>query len=304
MKIAIFGLGGIGGLVGGALARVNADTYFYTRGESLRVVGEQGLSVDSVQLGQFCAHPKLVTDQAAEIGIVDLLIVATKGYGLDKVCAAASPMIGPQTVVMPLLNGVLVSEIMVPLLPPCILADGCIYVFSYLTAPGYVRQHAGSCSIRFGLKDGTCPPVFQEIEALLNQAGVQTKISPDIRMESWKKYVLMCGNSVVFSYYDAPAGPIQQIPNILARLRVVYGELINVAAAQGVSLPEGLAERYADGFMKFTSETTTSLYRDLKDGKAVEQTELAHLVGRLVEMGRACGVAVPFHEAVWEKYQG
>jgi 2-dehydropantoate 2-reductase len=302
MKIAVLGIGGVGGMVGGALAKTHPETYFYVRGENLKAIREHGLHVESVLLGNFTAHPKLASDNAEEIGPMDAILVSCKGYSLKEVCEGISPMIEPETVVIPLLNGVIVSDMMEPLLPPCILADGTIRVFSRLEKPGYIVQSAGFCSVVFGMKDGSIHKKFGEIAAILNKAGVNTTLSRNILFDSWMKYILMCGNSAVFCYYDGPAGTVYADPDHKKVLRAVFGELIAVAAAKGIVLPDDLADRYMEDFSKMPPDTMSSLYRDLSGGKSVDRTELHHVIGRLVELGEQTGIPTPYHNSALARF--
>lgn len=302
MKIAVFGIGGVGGVVGGALARNHTDTYFYVRGENLEAIRRGGLRVQSVSLGDFVVYPKLASDNAAEFGVMDAIIVSCKGYGLKAACAAISPMVGAETVVISLLNGVMVSDIMEPLLPSCILADGAIRVFSRLEKPGHIVHSAGLCGIVFGMKDGSRPAQFEEISSVLNKAGIQTTLSDNMLVDSWTKYVIMCGNSAVFCYYDGPAGKVQSDPGHGTVLRAVADELISVAAAKGVALPAGMADSYVEQFAKLPPDTMTSLYRDLSGGKPASESELDHILGRMVELGRQTGVTTPYHRMAYERF--
>lgn len=302
MKIAVFGIGGVGGIVGGALAKDHTETYFYVRGENLNAIRKNGLKVESVSLGNFMAHPKLASDNATELGIMDAIFVACKGYNLKAACEAITPMVGPETVVIPLLNGVIVSDLMEPLLPPSVLADGTIHVFSRLEKPGHIVQSAGLCSIVFGMKDGSRPEKLEEIAAILNKAGIKARLSDNILVDSWTKYAIMCSNSTVFCYYDGPAGKVHEDQDHEKVLRAVIGDLIAVAAAKGVKLPESLPDRYVDEFSKMPGETMTSLYRDLSSGKPSNETELDHIIGRMVEFGQQTGVATPYHKIAYERF--
>ena len=302
MKIVIFGMGGVGGLVGGLLARSHNDTYFYARGENLRVIKEQGLTVESAQFGTFNVRPKLVTDNASEIGVADVVFIACKGYDLNEVCKTAEPMIGANTVVIPLLNGVIVSEIMEPLLPACILADGCIFTFCNLVKPGFI-SHQNFVRIIIGMRSGELLPVLEEIVEILNESGITSKVSDDILRDSWKKYTIMCGNSTIFGWFDAEAGVVKKTPEYETVIRAIWGELVAVAAAKGVILPENTVDDCVNSFELMPPETVTSLYRDLRDKKPVERTELDHIIGRMVRLGEETGVAVPYHKAALEKFQ-
>ena len=302
MRIAIFGIGGVGGVVGGLLAKNHPDTYFYVRGENLKAICQDGLQVQSTLYGDFTAHPKLASDKAADFGVMDAIFISCKGYNLKSACEAIAPMVGPQTIVIPLLNGVIVSDLMESLLPPCILADGAIWVFSWLERPGLVKQNAQVCRIAFGMKDGSRPARLEELAAILNKAGIKTALSENMLVDSWTKYAIMCGNSTVCCYYDGPTGKACKEPDHETVLRSVIGELIAVAGAKGIALPEDMADRWVSDFLKLPPETMTSLYRDLSNGKPASGTELDHVIGRMVELGRQTGVETPYHTAAYERF--
>ena len=301
MKIAILGIGGVGGVVGGVLARRYSEVYFYTRGENLRVIRENGLNVESASLGNFTVRPKLATNNAAEIGPVDALFFTSKGFNICEACLDAAPMIGSDTAVIPLLNGVNVTELMAPHLPPCILADGLIRIMCHLKEPGRV-YHQSDGLIKFGLRDGGKPPILTEIASMLEEAGIPAIVSDDILLDNWIKYAVMGGFSVVFCWYGAPAGDVQRKPGYQDVVRAVVGEIVSLASAKGVRMPEDIVEKQVEAFSKLRPETVTSLYRDLSDGKSVERTELSHLIGNMIRIGKETGVPTPYHQAVWEKY--
>ena len=302
MKIAVFGIGGVGGIVGGVLARAHPETFFCVRGKNLDAIRQDGLQVRSVQFGDFTVRPRLASDDAAELGPMDAVILSCKGHHLPKTCRAAAPMITPCTVVVPLLNGVLVSELLEPLLPPCVLADGVIYIFSHLEGPGRVAQTLGKCRVIAGMKDGSRPPALEELAGILNRAGVDTAVTEDILTESWRKYATMGSSSTMFCYYDGPAGKVRQDPGYETALRAVIGDMIAVAAARGVTLPADTADRLVENFSKTPPDTMTSLYRDLSGGKPAQDTELHHIIGRMVEMGRETGIPTPYHEAAYRRF--
>ncbi|MBR1671800.1 MAG: 2-dehydropantoate 2-reductase [Fretibacterium sp.] len=318
MKIAVFGIGGIGGIVGGALARgpealsqrgpealsqrPPAETYFIARGKNLEAIRREGLRVESPAVGDFTVRPVLASDRAEDLGLMDAVIVACKGYDLEAACAAIAPMVGPETLVVSLLNGVLVSEVMEPLLPQCVLADGVIYIFSHLEGPGHVVQTSGLCRVTLGMRDGSQPAALTELADLLNQGGVRTDVSGNILVDSWRKYARVCSLGVMCAYYDGPVGKAREDPAHEAVLREVIGAMTAVAAARGVTLPPDLPDQLVETFEKERPDTITSLYRDLRSGKPAERTELRHLVGRMVEMGREAGIPTPYHQAVLERY--
>ena len=302
MKIAVFGIGGIGGLVGGALARKNEETYFIARGKTLEAIRSRGLQVESALLGDFTVRPKEAAESASGFGTMDAVIISCKGYSLKEACRIVSPMVGEDTLVVPLLNGVGVSDMMKPLLPQCLLADGVIHVFSHIEEPGHIVQSYGPCHVIIGMKGGERPQKLDELAEALNGAGIKTSVSEDILFECWRKYLIMCGNSVVFCYYDGPAWKVREHADYKDTVRAAANEIISVAAANGVKLPEGSADLCAENFMKLAPETVNSLYRDLSSGKPPQKTELDHLIGRMIEMGRAANIPTPYHEIAYKRF--
>lgn len=298
MKILIFGIGGIGGFVGGALARVSDSIYFYSRGENGKTIREKGMTVDSALLGSFISHPAKVSHEAEELGPMDLVFLSCKGNSLEEACRELAPVVTKDTVVVPLLNGVLLSEVMEPLLPPCHVADGTIRVFSHREGPGHVVQTAGSGKIVMGMKDGKNLSALYEAASLLQKAGIPAEVTDDIRLDSWEKYALMGSNSAVFCYFDGPAGKVKGQKDYMAVLHEAVREVMAVASAKGVTFPETYEEEYVQKFLSFPEDTVTSLYRDLSGGKRAEDTETSMILGRMVEMGKETGVEVPvFHRA-------
>lgn len=303
MKIAVFGIGGVGGVVGGALARSQPEeTYFLARGRNLEAIQRDGLRVQSALLGDFTVRPELAVEDAAGLGVMDAVIMACKGCDLENACRLIAPAVGPGTLVAPLLNGLLISEAMGPLLPPCILTDGTIRVFSHLEGPGHVAETGGFCSVVLGMRDGSRRSELEELAGTLTRAGIETRVSEDILLDSWIKYVVMESMSVLCCYYDGPVGMAQRDPNGEAVLRAVIGELTSVAEAQGVRLPQDLADKRTEEVMRMPPDSMTSLYRDLSSGKPADRTELHLLVGRMVEMGREAGVATPYHETAYRRF--
>lgn len=302
MKIAVAGIGGIGGILGGALAKSGADAYFYVRGENLKAIRNGGLKVDSITLGSFTARPKAASDNAEELGAMDAVFVCCKGYALEAMCRGIAPMIESDTIVVPLLNGVEISGFMRPILPNCILADGIIWVFSHIEEPGHVVQNYGKCKIIFGMSDGSRPEKLGELASALDDAGIDTQISDDIALDSWKKYLSMCGNSVVLCYYGGNVGEVRGHEGYKKVLRSVAEEIVTVARAKGSEMPVEYVDKFVEGFSKLAPETINSLYRDLTSGKPADKTELRHIIGRMVEFGRQTGVPTPYHEAVYKRF--
>lgn len=302
MKILVFGIGGIGGLLGGALADCYDDIYFYARGASQQAIQEQGLRLDSIKLGNKIVHPKLVAHNPQEIGKVDLVFVCTKGDKLPEVCQALAPMLTPTTVVIPLLNGLLVSNQMKDFLPPCILADGIIRTFSHVKAPGHIVQDGGPCDIRFGLQGGHNPDVFHAIADLLTKAGIETEVTNDIELASWKKLAITGTMSAILCYYKGNTGYVKSQKDYQNIVNAAYQEIHDVAAESGVIIHQSYMDTIKEKFLEGTDDTITSLYRDLTSGKAPQDTELDLMIGYVVKRGKELGVQTPVFETAYNNY--
>ena len=303
MKIAILGMGGIGGLVGGALAKKNNNIYFISRGKNLETIKTTGLRVNSDLLGDFSVYPKLATDNVSEIGIVDILIIATKSYGLEAACKQCLPIIGSETVVVPLLNGVLTSDdIEIFLDNHGQIADGCIYGFCSLETFGVVRHIGELCRIDFGFKDARQNEKCLELAKMLAESGIKTNFSDNVRAPLWQKYIMMCGNSCAFSYFECSADIVHSDSKKMEYIKNVYTELYTLAKLNDVTLPTDLVENYMETFKRLPVGAITSLYRDLKNPD--KKTEFEAIIGKGYRLARAVNLDTPGLDAAYNKNKG
>lgn len=303
MKILVFGIGGIGGLVGGALANTYDDIYFYARGNTQSAIKKNGLILDSIKLGKLVVRPTLVSNNHAELGKMDVIILACKGDKLKDVCHDLTPMIKESTVIIPLLNGVLVSDILKQYLPKCILTDGTVRTFSHIEEPGHIVQDGGVCDIHFGLKSGEILPVFHEIADMLTKSGIETEVVSDITLHSWQKFAITGTMGAILCYYDGNVGFVRKQPDQEKVVPAAYDEVAKVAKASGVVLADKFIQSLIKYFYKLPDDTITSLYRDFSVGKSAKDTELYALVGYLVEKGKELQVPTPIFERAYNRFK-
>lgn len=303
MKIAVLGIGGIGGVVGASLSKKFDDISLISRGKTLEAIKKNGLTLKSDRLGTFTVHPKIATDNVDEIGIVDALIIATKSYGLEAACKQCLPIIGDETIVVPLLNGVAVSEDVKNYTNgKGQIADGCIYAFSNIIEPGVIAHIGELCHIDIGFKDGHKNAKAEKLAEMLTNAGIETVYSNDIMVPVWEKYIMMCGNSCIFAYNDCAAGEIHKSPEKMKFVKDVYTELYKLAVAEGANVSENVVDKYIGVFTKLPETAITSLYRDLKEpGK---KTEFDAIIGKAVRLAKKHNISVPCILGTYEKYKG
>ena len=272
-RIAIVGTGGVGGFLGGLLAAYyekndEVDIYFISRGKALERIREKGLLVDA-QTGSFVARPLLATDHAEKIGPVDYVLYCTKAYDVEGGIRQIRPCIGPNTVVLPFLNGVDSVEKIREMLPDNEVWYGCVYVVAYILEPGHIVEHTNGYRYMFGSPDGF-PEKIQALGALFASAGIQARPMPDIVRRVWDKFTYISTVATVTSYTDLTYGEILSVPERKALLTALLTEFQAVAAARGQELSPGVADAVIAQMARIPGDTTTSMHRFFRAGKSTE----------------------------------
>lgn len=294
MRIAVLGAGGVGGYFGGLLARAGEEVIFMARGPHLAAIQADGLRVESVH-GDFVVHPARATDQAAEIGTVELVLFATKTYQIEEAARAMLPLIGPETVVLPLHNGVDAAERTAGIIGAEHVIGGLCYIGSMVAAPGVIRQQSQFRRIVAGelpgaRSAGTITPRVARIVDALAASGAVAETTTDIQAMRWMKFAFIAPFSGVGAVTRVPAGEINAIPETRAMLADAIREVEAVARAEGVRLPPDATETQIAFCNALTPNITASMQRDILDGKP---SEIESIIGLVVRRGAELGVATP-----------
>ncbi|MCX7671013.1 MAG: 2-dehydropantoate 2-reductase, partial [Anaerolineae bacterium] len=235
MRIAVMGAGGVGGYFGGLLARAGYDVTFIARGEHLAAMRARGLRVQSVH-GDFTIAPAAATDRPQEVGPVDYVLFATKTYHLDEALAAMRPLVGSQTAVVPLQNGIDAAERTAAVLGRAPVLGGMCQVGSYIAAPGVIRQISQFRRVVIGELDGRITPRVEAIVAALRAAGATAEATDDIQKALWTKFIFIAPFSGVGAVARVPAGEIMSCPPTRRLLADAMREVEAVARARGIAL--------------------------------------------------------------------
>lgn len=294
MRIAIYGAGGVGGYYGGVLARAGHDVALIARGAHLDAIRSLGLLVRTPG-GDFRASPPATADPA-DIGPVDAVIVAVKSLHLPAVRAGIGPLLGPATLVVPLLNGVDAHEALLPAVGRERMGKGLTRIMSEVAAPGEIRHIGVDPYVALAEWDGRASPRAEALVAALAQAGVQAEIPPDIDAALWHKFLFVCSLGGVCAACNLPIGPVRADRPARRFLRHAMEEIAAVAAARGVTLPPDAVDRALDTFDSFPADGTSSLQRDLAAGVP---SELEAWNGAAVRMGAEAGVPTPVHSVIY-----
>jgi 2-dehydropantoate 2-reductase len=294
MNIAIYGAGGVGGYYGGVLARAGHHISLIARGDHLAAIRAAGLSVHSPG-GDFKVHPAAATDDPRDIGPVDAVIVSVKSMHLGAVCEGIAPLLGRDTLVVPLLNGVDAHEALVPAVGRGRMGKGLTRIISEVTAPGEIRHIGVDPYVAIAEWEGGGSPRVDALVAALRDAGVDAEVPADIDAAIWLKFLFVCSVGGVCGACRMPLGPVRTLPQSRDLLRRAMEEIAAVAAAHGVSLQDDAVRFALNTVDTFPAEGTSSLQRDIAAGRP---SELDAWTGAAVRLGATVGVPTPVHSFI------
>jgi 2-dehydropantoate 2-reductase len=296
MRIAVFGTGGVGGYFGGRLAEAGHDVTFIARGEHLRAIKTSGLRVDS-SAGDFVVFPARATDDVAEIGEVDLVVVGVKAWQVPEAARTMKPLVGPRTTVLPLQNGVDAVSQLVAELGADRVVGGLCRIVSFVVGPGHIRHAGFTPTIIIGELDNRRTERIEQIEQTFTRAGLDTTIAPDIQVALWTKFLFIASFSGVGAMANAPAGVTRTDPQWRALMLEAMNEIYQLAHARGVNLPPDSIDAVMGSVDALPADATSSMQRDIAAGKP---SELESQNGAVVRMAREAGIEAPAHTLIYE----
>ena len=295
MKIAIFGAGAVGGYFGGRLAQAGEQVIFIARGKHLEALQANGLKVDSIN-GDFIVHPVQATDNPTEAGIVDAVIVGVKSWQVPEAAEAMRPMVGPQTFVVPLQNGVDAPAQLAAALGVEHVLGGLCALMSFVVGPGHI-QHAGfDPFVNFGELDNRVSERTKRLRQAFAKANVNVDIPPDIQVAMWRKFLFIVSVSGMGAVTRSPMGVFRQLPETRMMLEQIMQEVFQVARASNIDLPDDAVDTalaFIDGLL---ASGTASMQRDIMEGRP---SELEAQNGAVVRLGKEVGVDTPLNAFIY-----
>ena len=294
MRIAMVGAGGVGGLFGGLLARAGHEVVLVARGAHLLAIRRDGLQVES-PLGSFTVRPP-ASDEPAELGTVDAVVVAVKAWQVKEVAPRLRPLLGPATVVVPMENGVEAAGELAAALGPGPVAGGLCHVLAWIERPGSVKHAGFGPRVTLGELPGGGSERLDRLAAAMRQAGMEAAVVEDISTALWDKFLFIDPLSSVGAVTRAPVGEMVAVPETRALLLAAMREVEALARKSGARLPQEAVERTLARVEGLPADATASMQRDVLAGRP---SELHEQTGAVVRLGRAAGVPVPVHEALY-----
>ncbi|HVN95746.1 MAG TPA: 2-dehydropantoate 2-reductase [Syntrophorhabdaceae bacterium] len=295
MRIAVFGTGGAGGYFGAQLARAGEDVVFIARGKHLEAIRQHGLCLETTA-GEVLIQPAQVTDDPHRAGPVDVVLLGVKTWQVTEAARAIKPMMGSDTFVVPLENGVEASSQLAEVLGPKRVVGGLCGTLSWIVGPGRIRSIGESHFIKFGELTGGPSGRTEKLRVAFQRAGVKVEVPSDIQVSLWEKFLVVVSFGGIGAVSRAPIGVIRTIPETRQLLTQALTEVILVAKARHVGLPDDSMEKAMAFLSSLAPSGTTSLQRDIAEGKP---SELEAWNGAVVRLGRDAGQLTPLHQFIY-----
>lgn len=297
MRIAIVGIGGIGGYLGSHLAEKYVDSnqheiVFVQRGVHGKVISQNGLRY--ISKTETITKPSNVIDCPSASDIYDIIIFSVKSKDLESAALLFKASIHTQTVIITTLNGVNNVERLKNVFPENVVLNGCIYVSASITSPSVVTQIGGAGNLFFGPEDGSIES-FLFLEKLFVDAGVKAVLTSDIKNEVWKKYFFISSLASITSLYDLSIGAIVADENKFSQWLELINEIVSLAAAFNAQITKSDVDAAIERAKKVPFNTPTSMQLDFKAGNIPELDVFTQFV---VEKARSKNISTPLHNEI------
>ena len=297
VRVAVIGVGAVGGYFGGRLAEAGEEVVFVARGATLAALRDGGLRLESPR-GDLHLREVRTTDDPAAIGPVELVLLGVKAWQVPEVAPRLRPLVGAETSVLPLQNGVEAADQLAAALGPKPVLGGVCKIISMQVAPGHVRHLGVEPSVDLGEVGGPASERARRIARTFEEAGVTARALDDIQKAIWNKFLFICSVSGVGALTGLPIGELRADPQARAMLQAAMREIVAVAAGHGVELRRDVVERTMLFVDAMPPEGTASMQRDILEGRP---SELESQNGAVVRLGRAAGVPTPVNLEVYER---
>lgn len=300
MKITVMGLGGIGGLLSGPLVRrYGGEVSLIARGARAQHLRREGLTLHSDYFGEFTVRPTTVTADPAELPVQDLVIVCVKNGQLADAARQLAPVVGPETVLLTVMNGVTAGDVLRRELGRGIVLESVIYTVASAGRDFSITQTGNFTHLFTGARGGDSAGgrAAAMVDSLFQEAGIDCRLTDDVDNAIWSKYVFNCAYNVATARWGCTIGGIKADESRVEDCRALLTESWKVGVASGVALPEELPEKQLRRILKTSDDSDSSLGRDFAAGRA---GELEVFCGDVIRMAAEYGVDVPMTQKYYD----
>jgi 2-dehydropantoate 2-reductase len=296
MRIAVFGTGGVGGYFGGRLAEAGCSVVFIARGAHLEAIRREGLRVESVA-GDFVVSPAEATDSPESVGPVDVVLVAVKGWQVPEAATAMVPLVGAESIVVPLQNGVEAADQLAAVLGSGRVLGGLCRIISYVSGPGRIRHAGVDPTLELGEREGPDRGRASGLLAAFGKAkGVAARLAEDIEVAVWEKFLFIAPLGGVGAVTRTTADVFRAVPETREMLAEAMREVLHLARARGVAIRDDAVERALRYIDTLPEGSIASMHRDFLAGRP---SELESLNGAVVRLAREAGVPAPVNGNIY-----
>jgi len=295
MRIAVYGSGAVGGYFGARLAQTGQEVIFIARGEHLQAMQTSGLRIDSLN-GDLHLEQVRASDDPRRVGEVDFILVGVKAWQVPEAALAMRPLVGQDTLVIPLQNGVDAPAQLAAALGSQHATGGLCQISVYRAAPGYLRHVGIEPRIVFGDLNNRPSQRLEDLRQAFEQAAVTASVPDDIHAALWRKFLFIAAVSGVGAVTRLPVGAIRSIPETRQMLEQALRETYAVARRRKIALDEGIVAATLSAIDGIAPDVIPSMQRDIQEG---HPSELGSQNGAVVRMGLESGIPTPTHAFIY-----
>lgn len=297
MRIAAMAAGAVGAYFGARMQAAGHEVFYIARGAHLDAINKQGLKIESAHHGDLHLAEVNATDDPAKVGPVDVVLFAVKLWDTEKAAEQMKPLIGPDTRVITLQNGVDSYERVAPIIGAERVIPGVTYVVTVIDRPGVIKQASTFQSIICGTHDGRPDAKLSAFVDAAKAAGIDIKQSDDIQRDRWHKFIFLSATSGATAVTRSTMGPILKDPDMRALFRNIMSETLSVGRAKGVNIdPAYVDDRMAFSDAHVPDGMKASMANDLDRGNRLE---LDWLAGRVKQLGKELNVPTPVNDTIY-----
>jgi 2-dehydropantoate 2-reductase len=295
MRIVVMGTGGMGGYYGGLLSKAGQDVTFVARGQHLDAIRNNGLQVKSIH-GDFIVSPANANDDPASLPTPDLILFCTKTYHTEEAAAQIKPIVGKDTTVLSLQNGIDAAERIGQVVGMEHMVAGATWISSAVESPGVIRQMSEFRRVVIGELNGATTPRIQAIYEALKAAGITAELSNNILKVMWTKFVFIAAASSFGSLTRLPIGEYRSVPETRALITQLIEEVSAVARREGIELDADVVEKTLQFIDNNGPKIKPSMQLDVEAGR---RTEIESLIGVVGRRGRELGIETPVADMLY-----
>ncbi len=295
MRIVVMGTGGTGGYYGGLLARQGNDVTFVARGDHLAAIRKSGLQIESIH-GDFTISPAKATDNPGSLAVPELILFCTKTYSTDEAAHQIKPIVGKDTAVLPLQNGIDAAERIGKIVGMEHMVGGATWISSAVAAPGKIKQVSDFRRVVIGELDRQRTERIQAIYRVLKDTGIVVELSDDILKVLWAKFVFISAASAFGSLTRLPMAQYRAVPETRQQIIRLMREVEAVARSQGIDLDADVVEKSLAFMDNAGPQIKASMQLDVESG---HRSEVESMIGAIGRKGREGGVETPLADTLY-----